>query len=82
MTPRIPPEFSPYGRYLVDVDARRKAREEGGTTYFHDTENLTRKCNLDSTPDTSRSRFNSRQWAVQVGFEPCPNCLKEAKYAT
>lgn len=68
---RAKPEFSPYGRYLLNVDDRKTE----GATYFHDTQNSVVECGLESIPTGSVSRFNNKTWATQRGFEPCRYCM-------
>lgn len=65
-----PPEFSPYGRYLLNVDHRK----EEGPTYFHDTQNAKPECLIETFPANSVSRFNNRTWAAQRGYTPCSEC--------
>lgn len=68
---KIPsPEFTPVGRYLLNVDERRIE----GPTYFHDTENLTDLCEVVNIPTGSMSRFNNKAWAVQRGYTACEYC--------
>lgn len=64
------PEFSIYGRYLLNVDERKTP----GTTYFHDTEYLQDKCGVQSVPSGSLSRFNNKVWATSRGFVQCNHC--------
>ena len=65
------PEFSPYGRYLINVDERKKP----GPNYFHDTYGIVPLCNLDDVPKTSKSRFNNPKWAVERGYVKCGTCV-------
>lgn len=70
---KIPkPEFSPYGRYLLNVDERKTE----GATYFHDTQNSVVECGIESIPSSSVSRFGNKAWATQRGYEVCPYCGK------
>ena len=68
---QLRPEFSPYGRYLLNVDERKTP----GATYFHDTQNSKVECCIESIPTGSVSRFNSKSWAQQRGLEPCEHCI-------
>lgn len=69
--PKIPaPEFSPYGRYLLNVDERKTP----GATYFHDTQNSVVECGIESIPTGSVSRFNNKEWAGQRGYQACEYC--------
>lgn len=75
----IPPEFHPVGRYLIDVKARREAREamvadRGKQIIFHDTDNVQEACGYQDTPTSYLSRFNNKEWAEVRGFKPCPVC--------
>lgn len=65
-----PPQFTPVGRYLINVEERKVE----GPTYFHDTENLTDQCEIVNIPTSSMSRFNGKAWAIQRGYEPCGYC--------
>ena len=67
---RQQPQFSPYGRYLLNVDDRKVE----GATYFHDTENAKVECGIESMPTKSVSRFGNRSWALQRGYLPCEHC--------
>lgn len=68
---RIPsPQFSPYGRYLLNVDERKIE----GATYFHDTQNAKLECRIESMPTNSVSRFGNKAWAVSRGYTPCVHC--------
>lgn len=72
--PPIPlpkPEFSPYGRYLLNVDERKVE----GPTYVHDTQNFKPECKIEDMPSGSVSRFNNLQWSIKRGFKKCPHCL-------
>jgi hypothetical protein len=66
------PEFSPYGRYLINVDERKVP----GPNYFHDTYGIVPECNLDAVPKTSKSRFNNPKWAASRGFIECQHCTE------
>lgn len=67
---RQQPQFSPYGRYLLNVDDRKTP----GATYFHDTQNSKVECAIESIPTGSVSRFNNKAWALQRGYESCSYC--------
>lgn len=67
---RPQPQFSPYGRYLFNVDERKTE----GATYFHDTQNAKVECGLELMPSNSISRFNNKAWAIQRGLTPCSEC--------
>lgn len=67
---RQQPKFSPYGRYLLDVQERKQE----GANYFHDTQSSRVECGIESIPSGSISRFNNRAWAVQRGYQPCRYC--------
>jgi len=68
--PVLKPEFSIYGRYLLNVDERKVP----GPTYFHDGDNLTDICGLKTVPTNSISRFNNVQWAISRGYDKCKEC--------
>lgn len=68
------PEFSPYGRYLIDVDARHESRSKGEKSVFHDTENVKETCGLEGIDTGSMSRFNNLNWALGRGYIRCPEC--------
>lgn len=69
---KIPrPEFSPYGRYLIDVDERKVE----GPTYIHDTENFRDECHIEGIPSGSQSRFNTLAWALSRGYLKCEFCF-------
>lgn len=67
---REQPQFSPYGRYLLNVQERKVP----GHTYFHDTQNSVVECGIESMPSSSISRFNGLQWAISRGYTPCEYC--------
>lgn len=67
---RQQPQFSPIGRYLINVEERKVE----GPTYFHDLESMIETCGLADMPPKSISRFNNKAWAIQRGYTPCPNC--------
>lgn len=70
--PRIPdPQFSPTGRYLLNVAERR----EPGDTFFHDTFNFTDECGIQDMNTNSISRFNNAGWALRRGFKRCEHCF-------
>lgn len=70
-TPNRPqPEFSPYGRYLLNVQERKTE----GQTYFHDTQNSKPECQIESMPSSFISRFNNLSWATNRGYTPCKEC--------
>lgn len=70
--PRIPaPEFSPFGRYLLNVEDRKVQ----GPTFFHDTENFKEECGIEVTPSGSQSRFNNLNWALKRGYLKCEFCF-------
>lgn len=64
------PEFSPYGRYILNVGDRKLE----GATYFHDSHESKVECQIESIPSGSMSRFNNRAWALQRGYESCSHC--------
>ena len=68
------PEFSPYGRYLLNVDERKVE----GATYFHDTQHSGVECGIESMPTGSVSRFDNRGWAISRGYMPCVHCTGKA----
>lgn len=68
---RQQPQFSPYGRYLLNVEDRKTK----GATYFHDTQEAKVECGLESVPSGSASRFNNKAWAAERGYSPCRYCL-------
>lgn len=68
---RQQPQFSPYGRYLLNVEERKTE----GATYFHDTYNVKVECGIESMPTNSVSRFNNKSWAQQRGYTQCPLCV-------
>lgn len=70
LTNRQQPQFSPYGRYLLNVDERKTE----GATYFHDTQHSVVECGIESIPSNSVSRFNNKAWAVQRGYTPHGAC--------
>lgn len=72
---RLKPEFTPYGRYLLNVDDRKTP----GPTFFHDTDNISEACGLANAPTNSLSRFNNNEWAIERGYKPCMNCVEHKK---
>lgn len=62
------PEFSPVGRYLIDVSVRKT------NPVFHDSEYLQDACHIEEIISGNMSRFNSKAWATQRGFVPCVYC--------
>lgn len=69
------PQFSPVGRYLINVDARKTALAAGQPALFHDTQNFKEECGLGEVPTTSHSRFDNMTWALQRRFIRCANCF-------
>ena len=67
---RQQPQFSPYGRYLLNVDERKTE----GPTYFHDTQSAKVECGIEVVPTGSVSRFNNKAWAISRGYVPCGAC--------
>lgn len=71
--PKIPaPNFSPFGRYVIDVRVRRT---EG---IFHDTQGNAEDCGIENIPIGAMTRFDSKEWAIQRGFVPCEHCVEQA----
>lgn len=68
---RAKPEFSPFGRYLIDVQNRK---DVSTPNHYHDIEHIKDECRLDLVPAGSQSRFNNLEWAAQRGYVPCPQC--------
>lgn len=66
---KIPnPEFSPYGRYLIDVSTRKE------NPIFHDTYGDLSFCEIEKIPSGSITRFDSKIWATTRGFKSCEKC--------
>lgn len=70
----IRPDFTPYGRYLIDVSSRKVTRETGGSVLFHDMENLKEECEV-TTLASLIARFNNTDWALQRGYSKCQYCF-------
>lgn len=72
--PKIPlPQFSPVGRYLINVEERKIE----GPTYFHDTQNFKEECGIEKIATSSASRFDNPDWARQRGYTQCQECMPE-----
>lgn len=69
------PGFGPYGRYILDVNARKLAIQEHTSVYFHDSTNITGACGINGISTGDISRFDSDSWAVQRGFVKCSHCF-------
>lgn len=67
---REKPDFSPQGKYFIDVDERKQE----GSNHFHDVDNFSEACNLENVKPNSIAHFNNRKWAIQRGYVPCGGC--------
>jgi hypothetical protein len=72
--PYSSPQFSPYGRYMINLIERKVARENNQPTTFHDSENLKDECNIQEVEANYLSRFNNPDWAKQADYKPCSHC--------
>lgn len=66
------PNFSPVGRYLLDV---RQRLDKTTPNYIHDTQNFQLECHIEDIPSGSVSRFESLPWALARGYKKCSFCF-------